>query len=121
MIRKTDKLSLVEISATCRNQIDNVRQGKQSIEDVSNRTFTITNLGMFGIESFKPILNPGQSAILAVGMIKDTPVAGESGQVVLRPMMSLTLACDHRVVDGTYGAKFLLDLKEILENSDSIF
>lgn len=121
VIRNTDKLSLAEISAACRKQIDKVRQGKQSIEDVSNGTFTITNLGMFGIESFKPILNPGQSAILAVGMIKDTPVAGESGQVVLRPMMSITLACDHRVVDGTYGANFLSEFKETLENSDAIF
>ena len=121
VIKNTDKLDLAEISAACRNQIDKVRQGTQSIEDVSNGTFTITNLGMFGIESFKPILNPGQSAILAVGVIKDTPVAGESGQVVLRPMMSITLACDHRVVDGAYGAGFLSDLKEILENSDSIF
>lgn len=121
VIKNTDKLDLAEISAACRNQIDKVRQGKQSIEDVSNGTFTITNLGMFGIESFKPILNPGQSAILAVGMIKDTPVAGESGQVVLRPMMSISLACDHRVVDGVYGASFLSELKEILENSDAIF
>ena len=116
VIKNTDKLDLAEISLASGNLIDRIRDGKQSIEDVSGGTFTITNLGMFGIESFKPILNPGQSAILAVGVIKETAAAGGSGQVIFRPMMNLSLACDHRIVDGADGAKFLSELKELLEN-----
>ena len=76
---------------------------------------------MFGIESFKPILNQGQSAILAIGMIKETAVSDGSGKVIFRPMMNLSLACDHRIVDGADGAKFLSELKELLENPSKIF
>ena len=116
VIKNADKLNFAEISLASRNLIDRVRNGKQSMDDMSGGTFTITNLGMFGVESFKPILNPGQSAILAVGVIKETAAAGGSEKVVFRPMMNLSLACDHRVVDGSEGAKFLSELKGLLEN-----
>jgi pyruvate dehydrogenase E2 component (dihydrolipoamide acetyltransferase) len=116
VIKNADNLDLAGISLASRNLIDRVRAGKQSIDDVSGGTFTITNLGMFGVESFKPILNPKQSAILAVGVIKETAAAGESGQVLFRPMMNISLACDHRIIDGAEGAKFLSELKGLLEN-----
>jgi pyruvate dehydrogenase E2 component (dihydrolipoamide acetyltransferase) len=120
VIKNTDRLDLSEISEASGNLIDRVRDGKQSIDDVNGGTFTITNLGMFGIESFKPILNPGQSAILAVGVIKETAAAGGSGQVIFKPMMNLSLACDHRIADGSDGAKFLSELKELLEKPADI-
>jgi pyruvate dehydrogenase E2 component (dihydrolipoamide acetyltransferase) len=116
VIKNADNLDLAGISLASRNLIDRVRAGKQSIDDVSGGTFTITNLGMFGVESFKPILNPKQSAILAVGVIKETAAAGGSGQVLFRPMMNISLACDHRIIDGAEGAKFLSELKGLLEN-----
>jgi pyruvate dehydrogenase E2 component (dihydrolipoamide acetyltransferase) len=78
-------------------------------------TFTISNLGMFGIESFTAIINPPESAILAVGRMVDTAVAQE-GQIVMRPMMELTACADHRISDGATVARFLADLKLTLEN-----
>jgi pyruvate dehydrogenase E2 component (dihydrolipoamide acetyltransferase) len=120
VVKGADKLDLTEIFTASRDLIDKVREGKQSIEEVTGGTFTITNLGMFGIESFKPILNQGQSAILAIGMIKETAVSDGSGNVIFRPMMNLSLACDHRIVDGADGAKFLAELKELLENPSEI-
>ena len=82
---------------------------------MSGSTFTITNLGMYGIESFTAIINPPETAILAVGKMADTPVV-VNGQVVVRPMMNLTIAVDHRVNDGARAAKFLTELKATLEN-----
>jgi pyruvate dehydrogenase E2 component (dihydrolipoamide acetyltransferase) len=116
VLKKADQLSLTEISTIIKNLGEKVRAGRQHLDDLSNGTFTITNLGMFGIESFRPILNPGQAAILAVGRIKNTPVADDAAKISVKPIISLSLACDHRIVDGTDGAKFLNDLKGILEN-----
>jgi pyruvate dehydrogenase E2 component (dihydrolipoamide acetyltransferase) len=82
---------------------------------MAGSTFTISNLGMFGVESFTAIVNPPESAILAVGKIVDTPVAAGEG-IVLRPMMCLTICVDHRVVDGAAAARFLAELKDTLEN-----
>jgi pyruvate dehydrogenase E2 component (dihydrolipoamide acetyltransferase) len=118
VIRKADHLSLSEIAVERKALTDRVKAGKQSMEDVSDGSFTITNLGMYGIESFNPILTPGQSAILAVGKIQNTPVADDQGRIFVAPMTSMTLACDHRVVDGADGAKFLADLKILLEDRD---
>ncbi len=85
------------------------------MEDLSAGTFTVTNLGMFGIDSFQPILNPGQAAILAAGAIDRAPIIEESGEVQAASLMKLTLACDHRVVDGAEGARFLAEVKSLLE------
>ncbi len=82
---------------------------------MSGSTFTISNLGMFGIESFTAIINPPESAILAVGAIVDTMLSSGGG-VEPRPMMNLTLSADHRVVDGAAAARFLAELKATLEN-----
>jgi pyruvate dehydrogenase E2 component (dihydrolipoamide acetyltransferase) len=121
VVKNVNKLSLAKLSAICKDLIDKIRSGKYGLDDLSDGTFTITNLGMFGIESFRPILNIGQSAILAVGAIKNTPVADESGEVCVKPLLSLSLACDHRIVDGADGAKFLSDLKSKIENCEGIF
>ncbi len=116
VLKNADRLSLKEISELRHSLIERTIKGRQTPEDLSGGTFTITNLGMFGIESFKPVLNPGQAAILAVGKILKTPVADDAGTVSVKPVMKLSLACDHRIVDGAEGAKFLSDLKEIIEN-----
>jgi len=92
------------------------REGKLTAEDIANGTFTLTNLGMFDIDSFQPIINPPQCAILAVGALKERPVV-LNGQLAARPGMMLTLASDHRVVDGAEAASFL---KQVVENLKSI-
>jgi pyruvate dehydrogenase E2 component (dihydrolipoamide acetyltransferase) len=84
-------------------------------DDLSGGTFTISNLGMYGIDQFNAIINPPESAILAVGRIVKTPVGMPDDSIALRPMMSMTLSIDHRSMDGLQGARFLAKLKEILE------
>ena len=84
-------------------------------EDLSGGTFTLSNLGMFGIERFQAIVNPPQSAILAVGSVVQTPVAQENGAVTVRPLMSLTVTVDHRVLDGVQAAEFLGEVKARIE------
>ena len=86
-----------------------------SAEDLSGGTFTLSNLGMYGIDRFNAIVNPPQSAILAVGRIIKTPVGLPDDTIALRPMLSLTLAVDHRSMDGVQGAKFLAVVKERVE------
>jgi pyruvate dehydrogenase E2 component (dihydrolipoamide acetyltransferase) len=107
--------SLAEIVTTLGDLVERARAKRLTPAEMSGSTFTISNLGMFGIESFTAIINPPESAILAVGRIVDTPV-GVEGAVTLRPLMNLTLSVDHRVVDGATGARFLADLKQTLEN-----
>ena len=86
-----------------------------SAEDLSEGTFTISNLGMYGVDVFQAIINPPQSCILAVGRVIKTPVGLSDDQIGLRPMMNMTLSADHRVLDGIQAAKFLADVKSYLE------
>ena len=102
------------ISAEVRALAEQARAGQLSLDALSGGTFTITNLGMFGIESFTPIINQPEVAILGVNAITDTPVA-ENGQVVIRPVLRLSLVADHRAVDGAVAATFLAALKTRLE------
>src|SRR5207302_3556867 len=90
------------------------RDNKLQQADLENGTFTISNLGMFGVEQFVAVINPPQAAILAVGATEERPVARE-GQVVVRPMLTLTLTVDHRAVDGAEAADFLRTVKTYLE------
>ena len=90
-------------------------EGKLKSDEIEGSTFTISNLGMYGVTSFTSIINQPNSAILSVGAIKDTVVAYK-GEITIRPVMNMTLTLDHRVVDGVTGAKFLQTLKENLEN-----
>ena len=85
-------------------------------EEYTGATFTISNLGSFGIEEFTAVINPPGSAILALGKTQKTPVVIEGDELEIRSLLKATLSCDHRVIDGSLGAAFLADLKEIIEN-----
>nr|MDO8099357.1 dihydrolipoamide acetyltransferase family protein [Candidatus Njordarchaeota archaeon] len=115
VIQNANKLSIAEISATLNQLVDKANKGRLTPDEMSGGTFTITSLGMFGVDVFMPILNPPESGILAVGKITKKPVVDDKGQIVVRPMAFLALAVDHRVIDGAPGAEFLLRVKEILE------
>ena len=115
VIREAQTKSLEQIVSALADLVERARAKRLAPAEMSGSTFTISNLGMFGIESFTAIINPPESAILAVGKIVDTPVSTESGGE-LRPLMNLTLSADHRVVDGATAAHFLAGLKATLEN-----
>lgn len=115
VIRNADRKSLADITAAMADLEARAKQMKFRPEELSGGTFTISNLGMFGITEFTAIINPPESAILAVGQTEERPVVRD-GQVVVRPIMKLTLSIDHRVMDGATGAKFLRDIKQTLEN-----
>jgi pyruvate dehydrogenase E2 component (dihydrolipoamide acetyltransferase) len=109
-----ERKSIAEIAAARAELVGRAREGKLQQADLDGGTFTISNLGMYGIERFIAVLNPPQAAILAVGSIEDKVVPVD-GQPVVRPRMELTLTCDHRAVDGATGAEFLRDVKAFLE------
>jgi pyruvate dehydrogenase E2 component (dihydrolipoamide acetyltransferase) len=115
VIRHADNRSLSQISAEARRLAELARDGKLQPEDYTGSTFTISNLGMFGIEQFTAIINAPDACILAVGAIRDVPVV-KNGAVVPGKTMHVTMSCDHRVVDGAVGAAYLVTLKELLEN-----
>jgi len=115
VIRNTDMKSLFEISNESKELAARARDKKLKPEEFSGGTFTVSNLGMFGIEEFAAIINPPEAAILAVGTIVEKAVV-ENGQIVPGHRLQLTLSCDHRVVDGAVGAQFMQELKLILEN-----
>ena len=115
VIKGADGKSLSQISEDANVLIDKARNKKLQPPEFTGNTFTISNLGMMDIDEFTAIINPPDSCILAVGKIAPTPVA-EAGQVVIRQLLKLTLSCDHRVVDGAVGARFLQTLKTFLEN-----
>jgi pyruvate dehydrogenase E2 component (dihydrolipoamide acetyltransferase) len=115
VVHNADNKSLAEIASKLREIADKAREGKLAKEDVTGGTFTITNLGMYGVDMFTPIINPPEAAILGVGRIVDKPVA-EAKQIVIKPMMTLSLSYDHRIVDGAPAAQFLQEIKKILEN-----
>jgi pyruvate dehydrogenase E2 component (dihydrolipoamide acetyltransferase) len=114
VVHNADRLSLEQLVVKRWELAELAREKRLAPENLQGGTFTLTNLGMYGIDRFLPILNPPQSGILAAGSIRERPV-GESGQVVLRPTLNLTLAADHRVVDGVMAARFLQDLRELLQ------
>ncbi len=115
VVRGAQEMNLETIVKEMSRLLDAARNKKMEPADMSGSTFTITNLGMYGIENFTAIINPPETAILAVGKMQDTPIVID-GQVVIRPMMNLTIAVDHRVNDGARAAKFLTELKSTLEN-----
>jgi pyruvate dehydrogenase E2 component (dihydrolipoamide acetyltransferase) len=114
VIHNVDRLSLAEIAAQRQDLSDRAGEHRLRPEELSGGTFTITNLGMYNVDAFMAVLNPPQAAILAVGRIADR-VVPENGQPVVRPMLVLTLSCDHRVADGVRAAKFLDDLTLLVE------
>ncbi|MBA3739355.1 MAG: 2-oxo acid dehydrogenase subunit E2, partial [Actinobacteria bacterium] len=114
VIRTADRLSVSEIAVARSDLVDRARAGKLQQADLEGGTFTISNLGMLGVEQFIAVLNPPQVAILAVGSIEEKPVVVD-GDLVIQPLMSLTLTCDHRAVDGDVAARFLGTVRSMLE------
>ena len=112
-------MSVADISNSVKEMAGLARDKKLTPDMMQGSTFTISNLGMFGIESFTSIINPPNSVILSVGAIVQKPVVKE-GEIVVGNTMKLTLACDHRTVDGATGSLFLKTLKEYVENPVSI-
>ncbi|GAC1323294.1 MAG: pyruvate dehydrogenase complex dihydrolipoamide acetyltransferase [Thermoleophilaceae bacterium] len=110
-----DRKSLGEISRQVRALIAKVGDGKITPPELSGATFTVSNLGMYGVERFTAVINPPQAAILAVGALKKRPVVDESGRIVARDLMNVTLVCDHRILYGADGAEFLARVRELLE------
>ncbi|XMO85149.1 2-oxo acid dehydrogenase subunit E2 [Algibacter sp. AS12] len=115
VIKHTNALSLTQIGSSVRDLAGKARNKKIKPDEMSGSTFTVSNLGMFGIQSFTSIINQPNSAILSVGAIVQKPVV-KDGQIVVGNTMMLTLACDHRTVDGAVGAQFLQTLKTFIEN-----
>jgi pyruvate dehydrogenase E2 component (dihydrolipoamide acetyltransferase) len=115
VIRNADKKTLTEIASLLGELADKARKRLLSIDEISFGTFTISNLGTFGVHTFVPIINPPQAAILGVGMLEEKPVVIK-GRVEIRSRMNLSLVFDHRIVDGAEAARFLQTLKSILEN-----
>jgi pyruvate dehydrogenase E2 component (dihydrolipoamide acetyltransferase) len=114
VIRFADSKGLAAISQESKDLASRARERKLGLEEMQGNTFTISNLGMFGIEEFTAIINPPDACILAVGGIKQTPVVRD-GQIVPGNVMKVTLSCDHRVVDGAVGSAFLVTFKQLLE------
>ena len=114
-VKQCEEKSLSEIAQATERLIEAVRSGSITMEDITGGTFTITNLGNYGVTYFSPIINQPELAILGVCAMADTPVVRD-GEVVVRPMMNLCLSADHRVIDGVMGAAFLKRVCELLEN-----
>jgi pyruvate dehydrogenase E2 component (dihydrolipoyllysine-residue acetyltransferase) len=114
VIREVERKSLVQLATERGQLVERTRESKLTQEDLEDGTFTISNLGMYGVEIFTAVLNPPQAAILAVGAIEEKAIVEES-DVVVRPVMAMTLTCDHRAVDGANASEFLRELKLLLE------
>ena len=116
VVRHADQIGLESIAASSKELIGKAKDGTLAPEDYQGGTFTISNLGMMGIEHFTAIINPPQAAILAVGATVPTPWVNNAGEVVVVPRMKMTMSCDHRVVDGALGAVFLQTLVSYIED-----
>ena len=115
VVRAADQKSIGQISREVRDMAERARARKLRPEEYTNATFSVSNLGMFGIDEFTAVINPPEAAILAVGAVQPKPVV-RGTETVVRQMMRVTMSCDHRVIDGATGAKFLQTVKKILEN-----
>jgi pyruvate dehydrogenase E2 component (dihydrolipoamide acetyltransferase) len=115
-----DKKSLGAIARDARELIGKVRDGNITPPELGGGTFTVSNLGMYGIESFSAVINPPQAAILAVGALQKKPVVDDSGRIVARDMMGVTLICDHRILYGADAAEFLARIRQLLEKPLSL-
>jgi pyruvate dehydrogenase E2 component (dihydrolipoamide acetyltransferase) len=118
-IKNCDGLSVTEIEKESARLIEKCRAGKLTSEELSSGVFSLSNLGMYGVEEFTALIMPGQTAILAVGAVTERPVV-RAGQVVVAPTMRVTLSSDHRTIDGAYAARFLSELRAILEKPVSL-
>ncbi len=123
-IKDSQNLSVVELSKASTPLFDKAREGKLAIDEYSGGTFTISNLGMFGIENFTAIINPPEVGILSISSTKDEPfvVTKEDGskEIQIKPMMNIQLTVDHRIIDGLLAAQFVTEIKKLLENPISL-
>jgi pyruvate dehydrogenase E2 component (dihydrolipoamide acetyltransferase) len=117
VVHRADGKSLAEIASTLRDLTQRAREGKLSLEDVGGGTFTLSNMGMLGIDKFNPIINPPECSILGVGRTVEKPVA-QKGEIRIRPMAWLSLSSDHRIVDGSTAALFLNHVKKLIEDPE---
>jgi pyruvate dehydrogenase E2 component (dihydrolipoamide acetyltransferase) len=116
VIRHAAEKSMEEIDAMIKDLTAKAEQGELSREEITGGTFTLTNLGMYEVDFFTPIINPPEAAILGVGRIVERPVAVK-GRIEIRPIMMLSLSYDHRVVDGAPAADFLREVKSHIEKN----
>jgi pyruvate dehydrogenase E2 component (dihydrolipoamide acetyltransferase) len=120
VVRAADAKSLPAIAVEVREMAERARARKLKPEEYTGATFSISNLGMFGIDEFTAVINPPEGAILAIGAMKPRAVARDH-EVVIKQTMRVTMSCDHRVIDGAVGAEFLRTFKQILENPLYLF
>jgi len=119
VIQRADHLSLYTLAATTQRLRRQADEGKLNASDLSGGTFTLSNLGMFGLDSFTAVINPPQTGILALGAVQEKPIKIE-GTITAQPLMTATLSVDHRVVDGISAARFIAAFKEVLENPNRL-
>lgn len=119
VIKNAHSKGIARIGSEVRELAGRAREKRLQPDEYTGATFSVSNLGMFGIQEFTAIINPPEAAILAVGGIEDAPVV-RSGEIVMRPRMRITMSCDHRVIDGAQGARFLQTLKSMLEEPTTI-
>jgi len=115
VLRDADQKGIREIAAEVKELAEKARNKKLTLEEMQNGTFSVSNLGMYGIKDFTAVINPPQSSILAVGTGEDRAVV-RNGQIVAASMMSVTLSCDHRAIDGALGAELITAFKKLIEN-----
>jgi pyruvate dehydrogenase E2 component (dihydrolipoamide acetyltransferase) len=115
VLRDADRKTVTQVAREARELIGRARAGELAADELTGGTFTVSNLGMFGIDQFTAVINPPQAAVLAVGAALDDPVVTDDGKVAVHPRMALTLSIDHRALDGATGAGFLQQLKGVLE------
>jgi pyruvate dehydrogenase E2 component (dihydrolipoamide acetyltransferase) len=116
IVRNVGNKGVVQIDSELKVLIEKVGNGSLKPDEYTGATFSISNLGSFGVEEFTAIINPPGSAILALGEVKKTPVFDENGELKAANLMKMTLSCDHRVIDGALGGKFLSELKKTIES-----
>ncbi|MBV9209070.1 MAG: 2-oxo acid dehydrogenase subunit E2, partial [Acidobacteria bacterium] len=115
VVRGAESKGVGQIAREVRELAERARSRRLKPEEYTGATFSVSNLGMFGIDEFTAVINPPEAAILAVGAMTPKPVVRE-GEVVVRQLMRVTMSCDHRVIDGATGARFLQTFKRMLEN-----
>ena len=117
VVHNADQMGFLEISNRVNDIVLRAHEGSLTPSDVADGAITISNLGPFGIEQFTAIINPPQTAILALGALQQEAIPDALGQLSVKPMIRMTLSADHRVIDGVIAARFMMDLKEALEKA----
>jgi pyruvate dehydrogenase E2 component (dihydrolipoamide acetyltransferase) len=119
VVRDADQKGIGSIAAEVRDLADRAKKRQLKGHEITGSTFSVSNLGMLGIERFTAIINPPEAGILAVGAVQDVPVVS-GGQVVAGKRMAVSMSCDHRVIDGALGAKWLVAFADLIEHPESL-